>query len=291
MSIRRPRRIGNEIAEQLLRRTVTDAPEAPAALVRVLANTAAPGHPDELAGREQALAAFREAPDSSPTRRRSMFKSLLTLKVGLGVVATTTVGGAAFAATTDGGLPRPLHRDAGQHAKAPKLDQKKAGAAPTKAATAAPTGSAADQKLAELCRVLLQRERQHQVGHPGEPKPTGVPTAKATPQVRPTGTPSVRPTGIPAHDAKAFVALVKAAGGKKKVKRFCENLLDPAKPHGSTPTGGPTAPPTPMPTAGQTPPPAPTAKPTAPFTGRPEAPKPTDGPGGRPGDKDDNGGR
>ena len=73
MSIRRPRRIGNEIAELLLRRTATDAPEAPAALVRVLANTAAPGHSDELAGREQALAAFREAPSSSPTRRRSMF--------------------------------------------------------------------------------------------------------------------------------------------------------------------------------------------------------------------------
>src|SRR3954471_19764306 len=128
MSIRRHRRIGNGIPEPLLRRTATEAPEVPDALVNVLVAATAPGHPEELAGREQALAAFREAPSSSPTRRRSMFKSLLTLKVGLGVVAATTAGGAAFAAT-DGGLPRPLHHDGGQRTEAPRLTQKKAGGA------------------------------------------------------------------------------------------------------------------------------------------------------------------
>jgi hypothetical protein len=291
MSIRRPRKTGNEITELFLKRTATGAPEVPDALVHVLAAATAQGHPDELAGREQALAAFREAPSSSPTRRKSMLKSLLTLKVGLGVVVATTAGGAAFAAT-DGGLPRPLHHDGGQHAKAPKLEQKEAGAAPT---TAAPGSGVTDPKLAGLCRVLLHKERRHEAGRPSGPKPTGAPTArptaKMTPQVRPTGTPGVRPTGHPTPDAKAVAALVKAAGGKENVKRFCASLLDPAKPHGSTPTSGPTALPTPMPTEGRTPPPAPTAKPTAAPTGGPVAPRPTDSPGTGPGDKDHDGGR
>ena len=109
MNTRHSRRISRKAAEQLLdgaagRGHGTEA--GPDQLVSVLAAAAAPGHDDELAGEQMAVAAFEANHLASVAnfRREQMIKSplakILTVKVLASVLVVGASGGVALAAST-----------------------------------------------------------------------------------------------------------------------------------------------------------------------------------------------
>jgi MgtE-like protein len=109
MNTRHSRRISRKAAEQLLdgaagRGQGTEA--GPDQLVSVLAAAAAPGHDDELAGEQMAVAAFEANHLASVAnfRREQMIKSplakILTVKVLASVLVVGASGGVALAAST-----------------------------------------------------------------------------------------------------------------------------------------------------------------------------------------------
>jgi MgtE intracellular N domain len=109
MNTRHSRRISRKAAEQLLdgaagRGQGTEA--GPDQLVSVLAAAAAPGHNDELAGEQMAVAAFEANHLASVAnfRREQMIKSplakILTVKVLASVLVVGASGGVALAAST-----------------------------------------------------------------------------------------------------------------------------------------------------------------------------------------------
>jgi hypothetical protein len=109
MNTRHSRRISRKAAEQLLdgaagRGQGTEA--GPDQLVSVLAAAAAPGHDDEMAGEQMAVAAFEANHLASVAnfRREQMIKSplakILTVKVLASVLAVGAGGGVALAAST-----------------------------------------------------------------------------------------------------------------------------------------------------------------------------------------------
>ena len=109
MNTRHSRRITRKAAEQLLdgaagRGQGTEA--GPDQLVSVLAAAAAPGHDDELAGEQMAVAAFEANHLASVAnfRREQMIKSplakILTVKVLASVLVVGASGGVALAAST-----------------------------------------------------------------------------------------------------------------------------------------------------------------------------------------------
>ncbi|GAA4238916.1 hypothetical protein GCM10022254_56860 [Actinomadura meridiana] len=87
-------------AERLL-----DGAVGPARLRALLSAAAAPGRPEELAGEDAAVAAFRAAPVPERRSRAAMLRRFLTIKV-LAVVGGSLIltGGAAYATIT-GQLP------------------------------------------------------------------------------------------------------------------------------------------------------------------------------------------
>ena len=111
MNTRHSRRISRKAAEQLLdgaagRGQGTQVAVAADQVVSVLAAAAAPGHDDELAGEQMAVAAFEANHLASVAnfRREQMIKSplakILTVKVLASVLVVGASGGVALAAST-----------------------------------------------------------------------------------------------------------------------------------------------------------------------------------------------
>ncbi|GAA3243175.1 hypothetical protein [Actinocorallia longicatena] len=264
MNIRRPRKTRTSRAEALLQETSAD-PAAP--LARLLAASSGDGHDGELIGRDQALSAFRAAV-IDPPERPSMFKSLLTLKVGVAVAAVTILGGASLAAAHEGVFPGQAQGGRG-HGK-PSAKHKKGHDGHGNRPTAAPTPTSptavpsADPELTRLCRIVLAKKKRHHHARPkGHQRPKAHPSKRVHPSPRPSWTPSAKPATPPTPDLSA---LIKAAGGADKVKAFCKNLLAHPAPR-PVPTTPPTAAPTAVPTTAPTT--VPTGVPTTAPTGRP----------------------
>ncbi|GAB2867575.1 hypothetical protein GCM10022221_80540 [Actinocorallia aurea] len=202
-------------------------------LNRVLAALSAPAHDAELAGRDRALAAFREAAASpSPAIGREPVKTstiakLLTLKTGVAVLCVTALGGVAAVAA--GG--NPLSDDKGKDGShAPALQPK---SAPTRPApTGTPTAEpAAPGHVVALCvRILkaVEDDPEHKGGKPGKDPKKLKHKAKFKPK-----------------DVKAWEALVQAAGGadEAKILAYCASLVPGHGPKPDKP-GRPTIPPT-----------------------------------------------
>ncbi|MFY1594162.1 hypothetical protein [Micromonospora sp. WMMD737] len=238
-------------SDRLLDAARADASRTPDAepLARLLSAAAAPARPGELAGEQDALAAFRAARAAGPAagavpspRRRRFTAGAVAWGAGIAVTATA---GAAFAAVT--------------------LDRADDPAPPPRPATPTPAPATT---------------RPHRDGSTGDPggRPTGTPPR---PSAAPTsGAPAPGSTagdapGAPreqtgqlrglcnaylakkpaqrekALDRPSFARLVAAAGGRERVEGFCGRLLpdvaakkSPDKPpkKGASPT--PTATPT-----------------------------------------------
>jgi hypothetical protein len=202
--------VDRRTAEQLLDRGASGIPGGHPPLAALLAAAAVPGRPHELAREPATIAAFRTATlhPTPQARRRSVIKTavtkVITIKT-LTVVATTTVGGVALAAST-GALPSPLAQPAppassGLSAADPSVTRSGAGHRPVAGASKDPKGEA------------------------------GAASATAT-------TPSPALAGLcHAYDAgnkadrgkavenPAFTALISTAGGKDKVEEFCRTTL------------------------------------------------------------------
>ncbi len=189
MNTRRRNRLDRDTAERLLRGRPTGAAAASDALADLLMAAAAPARDHELAGEEEALAAFRVArltPATQP-RRREMIKSgiakALTLKLALAAAAT---GGVALAAST-GHLPGPLGGagHATHASSSATANPAAAGSSATHTATPSPS-------MYGLCHAYT----------------AGVAAAPGKALKNP-----------------AFTALISAAGGKDNVAAFCAAVL------------------------------------------------------------------
>jgi hypothetical protein len=212
MSIYRTRRINARVAEDLLDGAGVDARHR--RLAAALRAAAAPTRPGELAGRQQALAAFHRAlkHPAPSSRRPSMIKSallkLLTLKAAAVAAVVVGTGGVALAAST-GALPNPLSSH------------------PVPAASAA--------------------------SHPGaRPDASDHPRGDASPSPSLVGLCHAYTAGAGSDHGKAlespaFQALLTAAGGKADVDTFCSKLLASAQP-GTVPSGHTDARPSDLPT-------------------------------------------
>ncbi|TYK50490.1 hypothetical protein [Actinomadura decatromicini] len=91
-------------AERLLRRAGRRSPGA-APLDALLAAAAAPARPDELAGEDAAVAAFRAAPRPARQSRAAALRRLLTIKVVAIVGGSLVLTGGAAYATITGRIP------------------------------------------------------------------------------------------------------------------------------------------------------------------------------------------
>lgn len=191
-------------AEQLLR-GVPAARLAAGPLGEHLCAAAAPARPAELAGRPQAIAAFRAARTAAPPARpagvptNSWGTKLLTLKVAALLAATAT--GSIAMVTASGTVPlladpRPPSvspdRSARPTASPPAQPDR-----PTSVRTAAPAATPAASSAS-----LVQACRDH------------APTIGSG----------------PSRSGADFAALVAAAGGRDRVVPFCAQLLSQPKP-------------------------------------------------------------
>ncbi|WP_433829035.1 hypothetical protein ACQP2E_06980 [Actinoplanes sp. CA-015351] len=191
-------------AENLLRGSVPGHP-----LADVLSAAKAPATDRELAGEAAAMAAFRVAahsPDTVITRRNPMLK-LLSLKVAAAAFATTaTVGGVALAAST-GTIPNPIFASSSakpSHSKAspsvsPHPKPSSAYPRPSGSASGPASGSPSPKRLADLCKEFDGRDSDGR---------------------------------REALDDDHFGDLVKKAGRKDRVERFCFDFGKP-RPSGS----------------------------------------------------------
>ena len=241
----RTRRISARAAEDLLTGAGFDGQHQH--LAQVLRAVAGPTQPGELAGRQDALAAFGRArlrPDPRP-RRQSMIKTavvkLLTVKAVAVAALAVGTGGVALAAST-GALPNPLGNHPSPAASAGQSD-----ATHGSAASPHPTGSAdPSPSLVGLCKAYN----------------AGVAASQGK-----------------ALDNPAFRALLTAASGKDNVKAYCTNLLATAAAHPSGspsdhPSGRPSSHPTGDPSHATGDPSHPTGDPSSHPTGIP-SPKPS----------------
>ncbi len=208
MSTHRPSRLDRATAEALLR----DDPGArhhAGRLGDVLAASAAPGHPGELAGYPAALAAYHAAGTDPvlPQRRTSVIRTWLTKVLTVkatALLAVTAAGGMALAATT-GTLPNPLNHS-----------------------TTTSTSHSPDHPTPST----------HHTDSPGadgsaHPSPNLIGLCHAY-------TAGTATTNGKALDNPAFTALVTAAGGKNNIDTFCKNTLASATPDASHPSNNPT---------------------------------------------------
>ncbi|MBQ1074299.1 hypothetical protein KBX06_14170 [Micromonospora sp. C31] len=253
-------------SDRLLDAARTGTPRAPGTdgsepLSRLLSAAAAPARPDELAGEEAAVAAFRAARAAGPAagkvpspRRRRFTAGAVAWGAGIAVTATA---GAALAAgaldRADDPPPRPA-------TPAPQTTEP-ATTGPGQDGPTAATGGG------------------HPTGIPSGPSATGIPPGPSTVPTsdapgagttagNPPGTPEPRAEHLhglcraylakqPAQREKAldtpsFAGLVTAAGGREQVEGFCGELVPEAaaeEPPGRSTRKGPTVTPTPGPTA------------------------------------------
>jgi hypothetical protein len=209
MSTRRTR-ISARTAEDLLDGTGADARHP--RLVATLRAAAGPPQAGELAGRQQAVAAFNRARQDPVVcqRRPSMIKTtllkLLTVKAATIAAVVVGTGGVALAAST-GAIPNPLNNHPVPAASASKSHPGGPGAS-TRPGNADPSPS-----LVGLCHAYTAG--------------AGSDHGKAL-------------------ESPAFQALLTAAGGKDNVDAFCTGILASAKPEQPTDhaTGEPTEHPT-----------------------------------------------
>lgn len=198
----RTRRISAQAAEDLLNGAGLDGQHHHVA--QVLRAAAGPAQPGELAGRNDALAAFGRArlgPDPLP-RRQSMIKAAIVKLLTVKAVAATAIlvgtGGVALAAST-GALPNPLSNH-----PTPAVSTGQPGSSHGPDASPHPAGSAdPSPSLVGLCHAYT----------------AGVSSAPGK-----------------ALDNPAFRALVVAAGTKDNVDSYCTKLLATAAAH---PSGSP----------------------------------------------------
>ncbi|MEH1029438.1 hypothetical protein V6W11_16990 [Micromonospora profundi] len=200
-------------------------------VARLLAAAAAPARPEELAGTEAAVAAFRAARAAEgvtaapPVARRPHGRRLTTGALAwIGAVAATATAGAAFAAagldlTPDPEPPAPT--------SAPS----------TSGGTAASPSVAPSRPTPSTTRPGVQ---------PAPPTPQ----AGASPNSHLHGLCRAWQAKKPAQREKAlrtpsFQRLVTAAGGAAEVEAYCQRLVPEAKPGKSTPPSppGPSTPP------------------------------------------------
>jgi hypothetical protein len=205
MSIRP--RLRRAAAEHLLDGAVDGGPGP---LAELLSAAAAPAHPGELAGRADAVTAFRAHHAAVPAPRRgSMLKTALAkaLTVKAAAIAAVAVGGGVALAATTGVLPNPLSGSSGK-----------------------PSAS-------------HSANADHSPGAKGSPSPNLEGLCKAY-AAKPEGERGK------ALQSPAFQALITAAGGQDKVTAYCTTLLPSAKPTepGGKPSGVPTAKPSGVPT-------------------------------------------
>ncbi|GHJ44715.1 hypothetical protein Cs7R123_20570 [Catellatospora sp. TT07R-123] len=128
-------------------------------LARLLAEAAAPGQPDELAGLSAATAAFRESAAVTRGRRRGRVRRALLFKISA-IAAATAVGGVAFAAST-GVLPGPFFPHAPQASPGTAAASSSGHAPGTARPSASPSAAAPSllptvaAKVHKQCRSLL----------------------------------------------------------------------------------------------------------------------------------------
>lgn len=193
-------------------------------LARLLSAAAAPGRPDELAGEEAALAAFRAAraapvsPAAAPRRRRPLTAGAVAWGAGIAVTATAGVAFAAVAIDrpSDPTPPRPVTPapvTGGSESSGPGTP---GGGATTGVPSAAPSS--------------------------GLPAPTtGAPTTGAGSPPPRDGSQRLRGqctaylAKSPAQrekalDTPAFADLVTAAGGRDQVTGYCTRLVGEPEP-------------------------------------------------------------
>jgi hypothetical protein len=216
------RRIGREEAEQLLQGITTSADRGD--LLRLLSLASAPARPEELTGREPALAAFRKAPVSvpAPARRRvwTVVSRALVVKLlaGFGVLV---LGGAAVAAST-GNLPAQVQHGAHDLLSplgVPVPDASVSHNPRPHGATPAPATSTGATTSANLCQAWHAEKKDNQ-GRKMDPA--------------------------------ARQALTQAAGGPDKIPDYCAKVLgpgatDPSPAPAPSPTTTPKAHPDPHP--------------------------------------------
>ncbi|MGK5519469.1 hypothetical protein ACSNN9_08940 [Micromonospora sp. URMC 107] len=224
-------------------------------LVRLLSAAAAPARPGELAGEEDALAAFRAARAAGPAagavpspRRRRFTAGAVAWGAGIAVTATA---GAAFAAVTldraDDPVPPPRPATAtpatpapgttGPGATEPERDK------PTGATGGHPSGSAPHPSAAPTSGAPVPGTTAGDSRRTPEPRTEEL---RGLCQAYLARTPAQREKVL---DTPAFAQLVTAAGGRERVGDFCGELLPEAAAEETTnpPRRGPTTPPTPAP--------------------------------------------
>lgn len=208
MRIRRPGRPDAEEAERLLRTGLGGVAVNGDLLANLLAAAAAPARPDELAGEDAALAAFRaEAGHSPPIPVRTPWRRRAGT-VWIAVAAATATAGVAVAASTQSrdepAQPRPSTVPAPTQQRTPVGTGTGAASPyspPPSVAGSAPNvvAPSVDPQAAGLCRTYLAKD--------------GVERGK-----------SLR--------TPAFRTLVAAAGGPDKVDAYCRQVVLSSPEHG-----------------------------------------------------------
>lgn len=203
---------GRDLDPQTIKALLAGSMSTPAdhdPLVDLLALSSAPPRPDELAGRQAALAAFRDAQPSGAAGERPAprglpaVRTILALKI-LAAVAGITAGGMAFAASS-GILPNPF-----TPGSSPSSPAVRTTLAPTPVASTPIQPSAEPSPaLVGLCRAYLNLPANNR--------------AKAL-------------------SSTAFTALATAAGNQD-VNAYCVALIPtPDRQPSHHPTGGPEKP-------------------------------------------------
>jgi hypothetical protein len=209
-----PPELDPETAERLVGGAAGDLVVEPylVPLAELIAASAAPFHPDELAGLDAALAAFRQAQARRMPSRRRVVARALSRNALVATFAITALGGGAVAAAT-GALPTPLTPG----------DPPSTGS-PVTAAPVRPHGVHAGQAAPPAARTTPP---QHALIHLCRTFQAG---RKASP--------------------RHMSALADAAGGRDRVPAFCATLLG-TRP-GTKATKGKHAPKTDQPTPSAT---------------------------------------
>jgi hypothetical protein len=190
------KRISRKDAEQLLRGVQAGPAEG---LAGLLADAAAPGRPAELSGEETVMTAFRAAPIPTVSGRRlasfrHTFAKVVSVKVAGVLLAGTAVGGVAVAAS-NGSLPiqdgKPMWSSSttATEAPEPKLIHKTAVPRPHPAPVPTPTPKPTTPRPSDLCRAYLKK-------------------------------------ALDEHK-KDLKDLIAAAGGRKKILKFCSQFNQP----------------------------------------------------------------
>lgn len=209
MNTKHSSRIGRRTAQQLLDRASAGTGNGHPSLTAVLNAAGAPGRTEELASEHAVVTAFQAAgvhPVPQPGRIsviKTAVAKVLTVKI-LAIVATTTAGGVALAAST-GALPNPLAKPAPSASaglSAADRDANKSDAAHRAEASKGPKG-AEDAEGAKA-------------SHAPSPSLVGLCHAFSAGNKADQGK---------ALESPAFTALITAAGGKEKVEPMCQTLL------------------------------------------------------------------